>query len=87
MVCSGQYPGTVYDQVTQAGNMNVGSCNIGGCDMGNPNDDGYSPWHHNYTTSQLLSSFIPQASFETLKVVVPFYLLNLPTLCLRCCVN
>ncbi|XP_022985132.1 agamous-like MADS-box protein AGL104, partial [Cucurbita maxima] len=35
---SGQYPGTVYDQVTQAGNMNVGSCNIGGCDMGNPND-------------------------------------------------
>lgn len=64
---SGQYPSSVYDQVSQATNMNVGSCNIGGCDIGNPNDDGYSSWHHNYTTTQLLSSFIPQSSFDTLK--------------------
>ncbi|XP_038883364.1 agamous-like MADS-box protein AGL104 [Benincasa hispida] len=59
---SGQYPSTVYDQVSQATNIN-----IGGCDIGNPNDDGYSPWQHNYTTTQLLSSFIPQTSFHTLK--------------------
>ncbi|XP_022136666.1 agamous-like MADS-box protein AGL104 [Momordica charantia] len=57
---SGQYPTTVYDQVSQASNM----CNMGGCDMGNPNEDAYSSWHHSYTTSQLLSSFIPQTSFD-----------------------
>ncbi|KAL0544474.1 hypothetical protein IC582_019590 [Cucumis melo] len=71
---SGQYPTTtVYDQVvSQAAttNINVGvgvGVGVGGYDIANPNDDGFSPWHHNYTTTQLLSSFIPQTSFDVVK--------------------
>uniref|UniRef100_A0A0A0L153 MADS-box domain-containing protein n=2 Tax=Cucumis sativus TaxID=3659 RepID=A0A0A0L153_CUCSA len=72
---SGQYPtATVYDQVVSqaaAGtNINVGvgvGVGVGGYDIANANDDGFSPWHHNYTTTQLLSSFIPQTSFDVVK--------------------
>nr|AXR70634.1 MADS-box 12 [Momordica dioica] len=35
-------------------NINVVGVGVGGYDIANANDDGFSPWHHNYT--QLLSS-------------------------------
>ncbi|PON65283.1 LOW QUALITY PROTEIN: hypothetical protein PanWU01x14_118000, partial [Parasponia andersonii] len=53
---------TIYDiSVSQVTNINVDPCNMGGCQIGNETD-GLPTWHHNYTTTELLSAFMSPSS-------------------------
>ncbi|PON72568.1 hypothetical protein TorRG33x02_251450 [Trema orientale] len=55
-------PSTIYDiPVSQGTNLNVDPCNMGGCQIGNETD-GLPTWHHNYTTTELLSAFMSPSS-------------------------
>ncbi|KAK4583967.1 hypothetical protein RGQ29_021905 [Quercus rubra] len=57
----------MYDQLSQATNINVEPCNMGGCQMSNQRDDGLPSWHHSYTATELLSTFMPPNSFPSTK--------------------
>ncbi|KAF4400515.1 hypothetical protein G4B88_023308 [Cannabis sativa] len=43
-------------------NLNVDTCNVGGCPMGNETSEGLTSWHHNYTTTELLSALMSPSS-------------------------
>lgn len=60
----------MYDQLSQATNINVEPCNMGGCQMSNQRDDGLPSWHHSYTATELLSTFMPPNSFPSTKVPI-----------------
>lgn len=60
----------MYDQLSQATNINVEPCNMGGCQMSNQRDDGLPSWHHSYTATELLSTFMPPNSFHSTKVLI-----------------
>ena len=55
---------TIYGiPVSHETNINIDTCNIGVCQIGNEtSDDGLPSWHHNYTTTELLSTYMSPSS-------------------------
>ncbi|KAL6339239.1 hypothetical protein AAG906_024390 [Vitis piasezkii] len=37
--------------------------NMGGCHISNSGGEGLPPWHHSYTSTELLSALMPQPSY------------------------
>lgn len=58
----------MYDPMSHGTHLNIDPCSIEGCHVGNQSSDGLPSWHHNYTTSELLSAFMSPDSFSPIKV-------------------
>ncbi|XP_062117331.1 agamous-like MADS-box protein AGL66 [Humulus lupulus] len=54
---------SIYDIPASHGtNINVDPINIEGCPIGNETSEGLTSWHHNYTTTELLSALMSPSS-------------------------
>ncbi|XVE83200.1 hypothetical protein DITRI_Ditri16bG0068400 [Diplodiscus trichospermus] len=49
---------TIYDPMPHGTNMTVDACDMGGCHVSTSSNDGLPTWHHNYTSTELLSAFM-----------------------------
>ncbi|XVF61685.1 hypothetical protein PTKIN_Ptkin08bG0150700 [Pterospermum kingtungense] len=59
---------TIYDPMPHGTNMTADACDIGGCHVSTSSDDGLPPWHHNYSSTELLSAFMSSpTSFPLMK--------------------
>ncbi|KAH7520647.1 hypothetical protein FEM48_Zijuj08G0167300 [Ziziphus jujuba var. spinosa] len=64
----GQSSTTIYDPVSHGTHIKMDPCSLeGGYDVGNQSSDGLPPWHHNFTTTELLSAFMSPDSFSPIK--------------------
>eukprot|EP00261_Vitis_vinifera_P021565 XP_010652831.1 PREDICTED: agamous-like MADS-box protein AGL104 [Vitis vinifera] len=58
------HPSTnVYDNLGHGTSINVDPINMGGCHISNSGCEGLPPWHHSYTSTELLSALMPQPSY------------------------
>ncbi|EOX92192.1 hypothetical protein QUC31_003510 [Theobroma cacao] len=62
-----QSSSTIYDPMPHGANMTVDACDMGGCHVSTSSNDGLSPWHHSYTSTELLSAFMSPTSFPLMK--------------------
>ncbi|XWS41525.1 hypothetical protein CRYUN_Cryun17cG0089100 [Craigia yunnanensis] len=59
---------TIYDPMPHGTNMTVDACDMGGCHVSTSSNDGLPPWHHSYTSTELLSAFMSSpTSFPLMK--------------------
>ncbi|GLU13157.1 hypothetical protein SLE2022_298030 [Rubroshorea leprosula] len=56
----------IFDQIQHGTNMKVDHCEMGGCHVSSLSNDGLPSWHHNYSSSDLLSAFMSTTSFPPL---------------------
>ncbi|XP_022774097.1 agamous-like MADS-box protein AGL104 [Durio zibethinus] len=59
---------TIYDPMPHGTNMTVDTCDMGGCHVSTSSNDGLPPWHHSYSSTELLSAFMSSpTSFPLMK--------------------
>ncbi|XWS33290.1 hypothetical protein CRYUN_Cryun22dG0068700 [Craigia yunnanensis] len=49
---------TIYDPMPQGINMTVDACDMGECHVNTSSNHDLPPWHHNYTSTEILSAFM-----------------------------